>query len=116
MAGNDEDRDRSRRPGTEDRGCQAQIGYSVTERSRYRVTLCVDCTVHKEMRSAGFLVEPQNQGRRFISGLGSKPLRWFVSCLTSKLLERFVSGLTSKSLERFISDFTSNSLGRFLSV
>jgi hypothetical protein len=24
---------------------------------------CVVCTVHKEMRSAGFLVETQNQGR-----------------------------------------------------
>jgi hypothetical protein len=28
------------------------------------VTLCAVCTVHKETRSAGFLVEPQNQGRR----------------------------------------------------
>jgi hypothetical protein len=27
-----------------------------------------------EMRNAGFLVEPQNQGRRFMSGLASKPL------------------------------------------
>jgi hypothetical protein len=33
--------------------------------------------VHMEMRSAGFLVEPQNQGRRFFSGLASKPLGWF---------------------------------------
>jgi hypothetical protein len=31
------------------------------------------------MRSAGFLVEPQNQGRRFVSGLASKPLGWFSS-------------------------------------
>jgi hypothetical protein len=38
------------------------------------VTLCVVCTIHKEMRSASFLVEPQNQDRRFISGLTSKPL------------------------------------------
>jgi hypothetical protein len=29
------------------------------------------------MRSTGFLVEPQNQGRRFVSGLASKPLGWF---------------------------------------
>lgn len=34
-------------------------------RSRGRVTLCAVCIVHKEMRSAGFLVQPQNQGRRF---------------------------------------------------
>jgi hypothetical protein len=27
-----------------------------------RVALCVVYTVHVEMRSAGFLVEPQNQG------------------------------------------------------
>jgi hypothetical protein len=26
--------------------------------------LCVVCSVHKEMRSAGFLVEPQNQRRQ----------------------------------------------------
>jgi hypothetical protein len=31
-----------------------------------------------EMRSACFLVEPQNQGRRFVSGLTSKPLGWFL--------------------------------------
>jgi hypothetical protein len=39
--------------------------------------LCAVCTVHVEMRSAGFLVEPQNQGRRFVSGLASKPLGRF---------------------------------------
>jgi hypothetical protein len=33
------------------------------------VTLCAVCTVHEEMRTTGFLVEPQNQGRRFDSGL-----------------------------------------------
>jgi hypothetical protein len=33
------------------------------------VTPCAVCTVYMEMRSAGFLVEPQNQGRRFFSGL-----------------------------------------------
>jgi hypothetical protein len=27
-----------------------------------RVALCVVCTMHVETRSAGFLVEPQNQG------------------------------------------------------
>jgi hypothetical protein len=30
------------------------------------------------MRSAGFLVEPQNQARRFVSGLASKPLEQFL--------------------------------------
>jgi hypothetical protein len=36
--------------------------------------LCAVRTVHVEMRSAVFLVEPQNQGRRFVSGLTSKSL------------------------------------------
>jgi hypothetical protein len=36
--------------------------------------MCVVCNVHMETRDAGFFVEPQNQGRRFVSGLASKPL------------------------------------------
>jgi hypothetical protein len=55
----------------------AQVGYSVARRSGGQVTLCAVCTMHMEMRSAGFLVEPQNQGRRFVSDLASKPLEWF---------------------------------------
>jgi hypothetical protein len=43
---------------------QAQVVYSVAGRSRGRLTLCVVCTVHKETRSVGFLVWPQNQGRQ----------------------------------------------------
>jgi hypothetical protein len=35
---------------------QAQVEYSVAERSRGRVMLCVVYTVHKKMRSACFLV------------------------------------------------------------
>jgi hypothetical protein len=54
-----------------------QVEYSVAGRSRGRVTLCAVCTVHVETRSASFLVEPQNQGRRFVSGLASKPLGRF---------------------------------------
>jgi hypothetical protein len=54
-----------------------QVRYSVAGRSRGRVAPCVVCTVLVEMRSTGFLVEPQNQGRRFVSGLASKPLGWF---------------------------------------
>jgi hypothetical protein len=66
MACSDEDRGRSRRPGAEDRRW-----------SRGRVTPCSVCIWHVETRSAGFLVEPQNQGRRFVSGLTSKPLGRF---------------------------------------
>jgi hypothetical protein len=47
----------------------AQVRYSVVRRSRGWVTLCAVYTVHVEMRSAGFLVETKNQGRRFVSGL-----------------------------------------------
>jgi hypothetical protein len=35
---------------------QAQVRYSVAERSRGQMTLCVVRIVHKETRSAGFLV------------------------------------------------------------
>jgi hypothetical protein len=68
----------------------AQVGYSVAGRSRGRVTLCVVCTMHVETRSTCFLVEPENQGRWFISGLASKPLGQFVSGLASKPLRQFL--------------------------
>jgi hypothetical protein len=45
---------------------QVQVGYSVAGRSRGHVTLYAVCTVHKETRSLGFLVQPQNQDRRFL--------------------------------------------------
>jgi hypothetical protein len=54
------------------------------------VTLCAICTVHVEMRSVDFLVEPQNQGRRFVGGLASKPPGQFVSGLASKPLGQFL--------------------------
>jgi hypothetical protein len=54
------------------------VGYSVTGRSRGQVTPCVVCTVQVKMRSASFLIDPQNQGQRFISGSASNPLGWFL--------------------------------------
>jgi hypothetical protein len=57
----------------------AQVGYSVAERSKGRVTQCAVYTMHEKMRSAGFLFQAQNQGRRFMSGLESKPLGQFSS-------------------------------------
>jgi hypothetical protein len=80
---------------------QAQVGHSVARWSRGGVMLCAVYTVHKEKRSVGFLVEPQNQCQRFVSGLASKLLGLFVSGLASKSLERFVSGLVSKPLGQF---------------
>jgi hypothetical protein len=64
----------------------AQVGYSVVRRLRGRVALCAVCTLHVKTRSACLLVEPQNQGGRFVSGLASKPLGQFVSGLASKPL------------------------------
>jgi hypothetical protein len=62
------------------------------------VTPCGVCTMHVETRSVEFLVESQNQGRRFVTGLASKPLGRFISGLASKPLGRFISGLASKPL------------------
>jgi hypothetical protein len=47
------------------------LGGSAIERSDAAV-----CGLHRahEDERAGFLVEPQNQGRRFVCGLASKPL------------------------------------------
>jgi hypothetical protein len=53
------------------------VRYSVVGRSRGRVMPCTVCTMHMETRSTGFLVEPPNQGQRFVSGLASKPLGQF---------------------------------------
>jgi hypothetical protein len=60
----------------------AQVGYSMAERSRGRVAPCAVCTVHVEMRSVSFLVEPQNQGRWF----GLKTTRRVSSSLAQNLL------------------------------
>jgi hypothetical protein len=74
MACSDDDRGRSRRSGAEDRGWSHMSG---TRWPGGRVVPCAVCTWHVETRSAGFLVESQNQGRRFVSGLTSKPLGRF---------------------------------------
>jgi hypothetical protein len=50
----------------------AQVGYSGAGRSRGRVAPFAVCTWHMETRSAGFLVEPQNQGGGGFPGLGLK--------------------------------------------
>jgi hypothetical protein len=57
----------------------AQVGYSVTGRSRGWMALCVVCTFQVETMGACFLVEPQKQGQQFVSGLTSKQLEWFSS-------------------------------------
>jgi hypothetical protein len=44
---------------------QAQVEYSVVGRSKGQVMLYPVCTVHKETKSAGFLVWPQNHWVEF---------------------------------------------------
>jgi hypothetical protein len=55
----------------------AHVRYSVAKQSRGRVAPYAVCTVLVEMRSASFLVESQNQNRRFLNDLASKPLGRF---------------------------------------
>jgi hypothetical protein len=91
---------------------QAQLRYSVAGRSGSQVMSCVVCIVHMETRSMGFLVEPQNQGRRF-PGLGlkisssdlviwaSKLPRWFLG-LGLKIKQATVYRLRHKTDGRII--------------
>jgi hypothetical protein len=66
--------------------------------------------VHVETSSTGFLVEPQNQGRRFglkttrtvSSGLTSKPAAAVFSNLTSKLVATVSLDLGSKLVVSFL--------------
>jgi hypothetical protein len=55
-----------------------------------------------ETRSAGFLVEPQNQDRRFVSGLTSKPAATVFASLASKLVAMVFPGLTLKPVVGFL--------------
>jgi hypothetical protein len=73
-----------------------QIRYSVAGRSGSRVTPCAVCTMLVEMRSTSFLVAPQNQGRRFVSGFGLKTTRTVFSGLASKPVATVSPSLTSK--------------------
>jgi hypothetical protein len=85
----------------------AQVGYSAVGRSRGRVAPCVVCTWHRETRSAGFLVEHQNQGRRFVSGLASKTTRTVFTGLASKPVAMVSSGLATKPAATVFSSLAS---------
>jgi hypothetical protein len=75
----------------------AQVGYSVAGRSRGRVTPCAVCTGHVETRSAGFLVEPQNQGGGGFPGLGLKTGSARLVIWASKSPQRFLGlGIKTK--------------------
>jgi hypothetical protein len=73
----------------------AQVGYSMAGRSRGRVAPCAVCTWHVETRSAGFLIEPQNQGGGGFPGLGLKTGSSGLVIWALKSSRRFL-GLASK--------------------
>jgi hypothetical protein len=75
----------------------AQVGYSVAGRSRGRVAPCAVCTWHMETRSAGFLVEPQNQGGGGFLDLGLKTGSSGLVICASKSPRRFL-GLCLKTM------------------
>jgi hypothetical protein len=93
MACSDEDRGKSWRPGAEDWGW--------SHRSRGRVAPHAVCTWHAETRSASFMVETQNQGRRFLSGLVSKPLGLFSLVWPQNWRRRFLAVWPQNLLQRF---------------
>jgi hypothetical protein len=75
----------------------AHVGYSVAGRSRGRVAPCAVYTWHVETWSAGFLVEPQNQGGGGFPGLGLKTGSSGLVICASKSLRQFLGlGLKTK--------------------
>jgi hypothetical protein len=85
-----------------------QVGYSVVGRSRGWVAPCAICTWHVATRSASFLVEPQNQGQRFVSDLASKPLGRFLAVWPQSLLRRFSPVWPQNWWRRFFSVWPQN--------
>jgi hypothetical protein len=72
--------------------------------------------MHVETRSAYFLVEPQNQGRWFVSGLVSKPVATIFSGLASKLVATISLRLASKPVVGFLVEPQNQGGGGFLGL
>jgi hypothetical protein len=71
--------------------------------------LCVVCTMHVVMRRAGFLVEPQNQGQRFVcQWFGLKSTRMVCLWFGFKTTRTVFSGLASKPAATVFSSLASN--------
>jgi hypothetical protein len=87
----------------------AKVGYSVARRLGGWVTPCAVCTVHVEKRSASFLVEPQNQDRRFVTGT-------VFSGLTLKPVAMVSPGLASKPVMCFLVEPQNQGSGGFPSL
>jgi hypothetical protein len=71
------------------------------------VASCAVCTWHVETGSAGFLVEPSNQGLRFVSGLASKLVATVSSGLASKPAATVFASLASKTVAMVFSSLAS---------
>jgi hypothetical protein len=96
MTCSDEDHDRSRRPGAEDRGWSHMLDTRWPGGREVGWRRAV-CTGHVETRSAGFLVEPQNQGGGEFLGLGLKTGSSGLVIWASKSPQRFLGlGLKTK--------------------
>jgi hypothetical protein len=90
MAGSDEDSDRSRRPGVEDRGWSSTgrvLDGQMIRRSGHAV-----CGMYRA----------QGEEERGFLGLASKPRSTVCQYFSLKTTGRFISGLASKPLGRFI--------------
>jgi hypothetical protein len=87
----------------------------VARRSRGWVAPCAIYTWHVKTRSAGFLVEPQNQGRQFVSGLAPKPLGRFSLIWPQNWWRRFL-GLGLKTGSSGLVIWASKSPRRFLGL
>jgi hypothetical protein len=74
------------------------LGGRAVERSGGAVC---DLHLHVETRSARFLVEPQNQGPRFVSGLVSKPLGRFSPVWPQNRWRRFLTVWPQNMQRRF---------------
>jgi hypothetical protein len=64
----------------------------------------------------GFLGEPQNQGRRFVSVLASKPLGWFSPVWPQNRWRQFLAVWPQNLLRRFSPVWPQNWWRRFLQV
>jgi hypothetical protein len=93
----------------------ARVGDLVQRTGDGRIGQAVE-TWHVETRSTGFLVEPQNQGRQFVSGLPSKPLGRFLAVWPQNLLRRFSLVWPQNQWRRFSPVWPQNWWRRFLPV
>jgi hypothetical protein len=98
---------------TEDDRTSRVLGGRSVERSGDAVC---GLTWHVKTRSAGFLVEPQNQGRRFVTGLALKPAATVFSSLASKLVATVSPSLGLKIGSSGLVIWASKSPRRFLGL